>query len=77
MCACVAHAHQRQDPDDELHVVDGVEADEDDAGDEVILLLDLDHRADAMPETDGRQGHHGSQDVPVLYRVQFNLVSKV
>ena len=64
-----AHAHQCENPDDELNVVDSVEADEDDAGDEVLLILNLYHSLDPVPETDRRQGYHRRQDVPILKTV--------
>lgn len=59
-------SYQCKNPGDELHVVDGVETDEHGARNEVVLLLDVQDRLDPMPETDGGQGHHGSQDVPIL-----------
>ena len=61
-----AHAHQCENPDDELNVVDSVEADEDDTGNEVLLILNLHHCLDPVPETDRSQGHHRRQDVPIL-----------
>ena len=61
-----AHAYQCENPDDELNVVDSIEADEDDTGNEVLLILNLNHCLDTVPETDRGQGHHCRQDVPIL-----------
>ena len=78
-----AHAHQCENPDDELNVVDSVKADEDDTSNEVLLILNLHHCLDPVPETDRSQGHHRCQDVPILKRrgwekklVCFKLIQK-
>ena len=59
-------AHHCENPDNELNVVDCVEADEDDAGNKVVFLLDVDDCLDTVPKTDRRQGDHRCQDVPIL-----------
>ena len=65
-CMYVRYNYYEDDPEDELQVVDSVQSDDDDEGDEVVFLLDVEDGLKAVPEADRHQCDHCRKDVPIL-----------
>ena len=60
------YSYHKEDPEDELQVVDGVQSDDDDEGDEVVFLADIEDGLEAVPEADRHERDHRREDVPIL-----------
>ena len=75
-CVYVWYIYYENDPEDELQVVDGVQSDDDDQGDEVVFLLDVEDGLEAVPEADRHQRDHRREDVPILEHKPWTLDRK-
>ena len=66
LCMYAWCIYYEEDPEDKLQVVDGVQSDDDDEGDEVVLLADVEDGLEAVPEADRHERDHRREDVPIL-----------
>ena len=75
LCMYAWCIYYEEDPEDKLQVVDGVESDDDDEGDEVVLLADVEDGLEAVPEADRHERDHRREDVPILKHNSHRSIS--